>query len=136
LIEGASEGHGLGHQFLRHIERTQVLLHLVDVSGASGRDPVQDFDTIRRELERYDAALLRKPHLVVANKLDAVDDPTRVEALERRSRELSLPFYGISAVTGQGVPQLLEAVWPYLRPRQAPPPLEGGTEVRERDGRA
>ena len=71
LIEGAHEGHGLGHQFLRHIERTKVLIHLVDVSGASGRDPVEDFDTIRRELELYNPELLEKPQLVAANKIDA-----------------------------------------------------------------
>lgn len=118
LIEGASEGHGLGHRFLKHIERTQVLIHLVDVSGATGRDPVQDFEIIRRELALYNPDLLAKPHLVVANKIDALDDPERLAALERHARELNLPFFGISAVTGQGVPQLLEAAWSYLRPRE------------------
>jgi GTP-binding protein len=127
LIEGASEGHGLGHQFLKHIERTQVLIHLVDVSGATGRDPVQDFDIIRRELELYNPDLLAKPHLVVANKIDALDDPERVAALERRARELNLPFFRISGVTGQGVPQLLEAAWSYLRPRERSGPDEDAT---------
>ena len=75
LIEGAHTGHGLGHQFLRHVERTKVLIHLVDVSGASGRDPVEDFDTLQRELGLYAAALLEKPMLVAANKIDALDDP-------------------------------------------------------------
>ena len=77
LIEGAHAGHGLGHQFLRHVERTKVLIHLVDVSGASGRDPVEDFDTLRRELGLYDQSLLEKPQLVAANKIDALDDPER-----------------------------------------------------------
>jgi GTP-binding protein len=114
LIEGAHAGHGLGHQFLRHIERTKVVIHLVDVSGASGRDPVEDFDTIRRELELYNRELIEKPHLVTANKIDAVDDPDRITRLERRARELSLPFFTVSAVTGEGVPQLLEAAWPHI----------------------
>jgi GTP-binding protein len=114
LIEGAHAGHGLGHQFLRHIERTKVLIHLVDVSGASGRDPVADFDTIRNELTLYNRALLDKPHLVVANKMDALDEPERVTRLEARARELNLPFFRVSAVTGDGVPQLLEAAWPHI----------------------
>ena len=114
LIEGAHEGHGLGHQFLRHIERTKVLIHLVDVSGASGRDPVEDFDTIRRELELYNRELLEKPHLVAANKIDAVDDPDRVARLEAHARSLDLPFYRVSAVTGDGVTPLLEAAWPHI----------------------
>ena len=115
LIEGAHEGHGLGHQFLRHIERTKVLIHLVDVSGASGRDPVEDFEIIRRELGLYNRALLDKPELVAANKIDAVDDPGRITALEQRARERGLPFFTISAVTGQGVAPLLEAAWPHIK---------------------
>ena len=119
LIEGAHSGHGLGHQFLRHIERTKVLIHLVDVSSASGRDPVEDFDTIRRELELYKRELLDKPGLVAANKMDALDDPDRVTRLEARARELNLPFYRISAVTGQGVTPLLEAAWPHVAEARA-----------------
>ncbi len=114
LIEGAHEGHGLGHQFLRHIERTKVLVHLVDVSGASGRDPVDDFETIRRELDLYNPELLRKPQLVAANKIDAVDEPKRVTALEKRAKKLKLRFFKISAVTGVGVKELVEAAWPII----------------------
>jgi GTP-binding protein len=114
LIEGAHAGHGLGHQFLRHIERTKVLIHLVDVSGASGRNPVDDFETIRRELELYDRRILDKPQVVAANKIDAVDDPARVTALGRRAKKLHLPFFRVSAVTGEGVPALLEALWPHV----------------------
>ncbi len=114
LIEGAHEGHGLGHQFLRHIERTKVIVHLVDVSGAPGRDPVADFDTIRRELELYNPELLKKPHLVAANKIDAVDDPKRVTALEKRAKKLKLKFFQISAVAGTGVKELIEAAWPII----------------------
>ena len=119
LIEGAHEGHGLGHQFLRHIERTKVLIHLVDVSGASGRDPGEDFDTIRRELELYNRSLIDKPELVVANKIDAVDEPSRLATLEARAHSLGLPFFKISAVTGEGVPALLEAAWPHIAEARA-----------------
>jgi GTPase len=119
LIEGAHSGHGLGHQFLRHIERTKVLIHLVDVSGASGRDPVDDFDTIRRELGLYNRALLDKPELVTANKIDAIDDPERVTALQKRADALGLAFFQISAVTGEGVPRLLEAAWPHIATARA-----------------
>jgi GTP-binding protein len=111
LIEGAHEGHGLGDKFLRHIERTKVLIHLVDVSGASGRDPVQDFDIIQRELELFDPLVAAKPQLVAANKLDAVDDPARVKALEKRVKKAKLPFFRISGVTGEGVDALLQAAW-------------------------
>ena len=114
LIEGAHEGHGLGDQFLRHIERTKVLLHLVDVSSASGRDPVDDFEKIRRELELYNPALLKKPQLVVATKLDAVDDKKRVTALEKHAKKKKLKFFQISAATGDGVKTLVEAMWPYI----------------------
>lgn len=114
LIEGAHEGHGLGHQFLRHIERTKVIIHLVDVSSASGRDAVEDFDTIRKELELYNPELLKKPHLVAANKIDAVDDPKRVTALEKRAKRLKLKFFPISAVAGTGVKELIEAAWPII----------------------
>ena len=114
LIEGAHEGHGLGHQFLRHIERTKVIIHLVDVSSASGRDAVEDFDTIRKELELYNPELLKKPHLVAANKIDAVDDPKRVTALEKRAKKLKLKFFQISAVAGTGVKELVEAAWPII----------------------
>jgi GTP-binding protein len=114
LIEGAHEGHGLGDQFLKHIERTKVLIHLVDVSGASGRDPVDDFNTIRRELELYNPELLDKPHLVAANKIDALDDPSRVKALEKRARQLKLKCFRISGVTGEGVKELIEAAWPII----------------------
>ena len=111
LIEGAHAGAGLGHQFLRHLERTKVLIHLVDVSSLSGRDPVSDLDVIRRELELFGPGLLAKPHIVAANKIDALDDEERAAAVERRAAELGLPFFRISGVTGNGLPALLEATW-------------------------
>jgi GTP-binding protein len=119
LIEGAHRGLGLGHQFLRHLERTKVLVHLVDIPGATGRDPVEDLDTLRRELQLFDATLAAKPQIVVANKIDAahpVEDAPRIAALERRAAELGLPFFRISGVTGAGVPDLLEAMWQRLSP--------------------
>jgi GTP-binding protein len=114
LIEGAHRGLGLGHQFLRHLERTKVLIHVVDVSGGSGRDPVADLDTVRNELELFRPELAGKPQIVAANKMDAVDEPERVEALARRAAALELPFHRISAVTGAGLPDLLEAAWSRL----------------------
>ena len=114
LIEGAHEGHGLGHQFLRHIERTKVVIHLVDVSSASGRDPVDDFEKIRHELELYNPALLKKPQIVVATKIDAVDDKKRVTALEKHAKKKKLKFFQISAATGEGVKALVEAMWPFI----------------------
>lgn len=119
LIEGAHEGHGLGHQFLRHIERTKVLIHLVDVSGASGRNPVDDFETIRHELELYNPELLEKPQLVAANKIDAVDDPRRVTAIEKHAKKRKLRFFKISAVTGEGTKELIEAAWPFIAEARA-----------------
>ena len=111
LIEGAHAGQGLGDRFLRHIERTKVLIHLVDVSGASGRDPVHDFEVILEELRLFDPKVASKPHIVAANKIDALDDPSRVERLEQHVRARGLPLYRISGVTGEGVGELLEAAW-------------------------
>jgi GTP-binding protein len=111
LIEGAHRGLGLGHQFLRHLERTKVLIHVVDVSGASGRSPTEDLRIVRNELERFRPELAGKPQVVAANKIDAVDDDARVQALARYARDLHLPFFRISAATGAGIPELLEAAW-------------------------
>ena len=111
LIEGAHEGHGLGDRFLKHLERTKVLVHLVDVSGLSGRDPVSDLDVLRRELRLFDRTLAAKPQIVAATKMDAVVDDAQIAPLERHARELGLPFFRISAVAGTGLDALLEALW-------------------------
>ncbi len=117
LIEGAHSGHGLGHRFLSHLERTKVLVHLVDVSSVSGRDPVSDYDVIVRELALFpgrDASgerLADKPVLAAANKIDALDDPDRLAQLTAHLERLGIPVYPISAATGEGVQPLLEAVW-------------------------
>jgi GTP-binding protein len=117
LIEGAHEGHGLGHRFLSHLERTKVLVHLVDVSSSTGRDPVHDFEVIMRELELFpgrDAAgerLIDKPMIVAANKIDALDEPDRLERLRAHLQSRGLPLYAVSAAAGQGLDELLEAMW-------------------------
>ena len=117
LIEGAHTGHGLGHRFLSHLERTKVLVHLVDVSSSTGRDPVEDFDIITRELDLFpgrDASgerLAEKPVIVAANKMDALDEPDRLARLERHLQSAGVPLYPVSAATGAGLDALLEAVW-------------------------
>ena len=110
LIEGAHTGTGLGTQFLRHIERTRLLAHLVDVSDSSGRpDPVKDFNVILEELESFGADLEKKPMIVVASKMD-VANPDRLAKLRKHARKLRLDFYEISAVTGKGIPELKYAM--------------------------
>ena len=114
LIEGAHEGKGLGDRFLKHLDRTKVLVHLVDVSGGSGRNPIDDFETIRRELTLFNNELGSKPQIVAATKMDAVIEDTEVAALEAHVSARKLPFHRISAVTGEGLAALQEAVWKYL----------------------
>jgi GTP-binding protein len=110
LIEGAHEGAGLGIQFLRHIERTRLLAHLVDVSEASGRDPVRDFEIVLEELASFSEELSHKPMLVVASKMDAAQDADRVAALRAVAEAHGLPFYEISSATGQGIEALKYAM--------------------------
>jgi GTP-binding protein len=109
LIEGAHEGHGLGDRFLRHIERTTVLLHLVDVSS-SGRDPINDYEVINRELTAYNAELAERRQIVVATKIDALDEPERLETLRAKAQADGRDFFAVSSVTGAGVKQLIGAV--------------------------
>jgi len=117
LIEGAHEGHGLGHRFLSHLERTKVLVHLVDVSSITGRDPVSDYDVIMRELELFPGRdssgerLAEKPILAAANKIDALDEPERLARLSEHLQRLGVPIFPVSAATGEGIDALLEAVW-------------------------
>ena len=110
LIEGAHEGHGLGIQFLRHVERTKLLVHLVDVSDFRGRDPAHDFDVILEELASFSEDLIRKPMLVVASKIDACQDQSRIEAVQAKAASRALPFYAISSATGQGIDELRYAI--------------------------
>jgi len=109
LIEGAHEGHGLGDRFLRHVERTKLLLHLVDMSSVSGRDPVSDYEVINRELAAYDPQMAERPQIVVATKIDALDEPDRVENLRQRAEQDQRKFFAISSVTGAGVRELISA---------------------------
>jgi len=109
LIEGAHAGTGLGLEFLRHVERTKLLLHVIDISS-TGRDPVDDFLTISRELELYKAELLGKPQLVAASKMDALDEPERLARLSEFCRERGLELFAISAVTGLGLKELVTAL--------------------------
>ncbi len=124
LIEGAHQGQGLGHQFLSHLERTKVLVHVIDVSSASGRDPVEDFEIVQRELALYKGTVTGegaavplsplfagRPRIAAANKIDVLDEPERLARLEAHLRERHVPLYKISAVTGEGVPELLETMW-------------------------
>jgi GTP-binding protein len=110
LIEDAHLGAGLGIQFLRHIERTRLLVHLVDVSPASGRDPVEDFETVMRELASFSEQLVEKPMIVAATKMDVAQDPDRVESLGRHIAARGLPFFEISSATGQGIDGLKYAM--------------------------
>jgi GTP-binding protein len=105
LIEGAHEGKGLGIQFLKHVERTKVLAHLVDMSE-TGRDPKHDFETLMAELEKFSPDMAKKPMLVIASKMDVAQDPKKVSALKRLAKKRGLPFFGISSATGQGIEEL------------------------------
>ncbi len=109
IIEGASEGAGLGHDFLRHIDRCRLMVHVVDVSGSEGRDPVEDFETINRELLEYSPALASRPMLVAANKIDMAR-PEQIERLEKHVRAAGMDFFPISAAAQTGTQELVRAV--------------------------
>lgn len=109
LIEGASEGVGLGHEFLRHIERTKVLIHVVDAASIEGRNPVEDIKKINAELSAYNPELMKRPQVIAANKIDAIysEDESPVEQLKKEFEPLGIKVFGISAVSGKGVKELL-----------------------------
>ena len=112
IIEGASEGVGLGIQFLRHVERTRLLLHFLDVSGQEGRNPVEDFEAINKELKKYSEKLSERKQIIVANKIDVIDETQSKElkAVEKLAKEKGLELFKISAATGQGVQELIDYV--------------------------
>jgi len=114
LIEGAHEGHGLGDQFLKHVERTKVLVHLIDASNDT-RDAVEDYKAIVRELELFNRELLDRKQLIVASKMDALAGPRKLSALKAMCTRRNLPFLGISAVTGQGIKELIGVLDSMLR---------------------
>ena len=128
LIEGAHEGHGLGDRFLRHVERTTLLLHLVDVSS-SGRDPVNDYEIINHELAAYDSRLVAREQIVVATKIDALDEPDRLERLRARAEKDGRQFFAISAVAQEGVRELIQEVGKHVerhRRERLPRPASAG----------
>lgn len=112
LIEGASEGVGLGHEFLRHIERTKVIIHIVDAAGTEGRDPIADIYAINRELEAYNPDIAKRPQVIAANKIDAIFDAENnpVDAIKAEFEPMGISVYPISAVSGEGVRELLYKV--------------------------
>ncbi len=118
LIEGASEGVGLGYDFLKHVERTKVLVHVVDAASVEGRDPVDDVKKIREELAKYDASLLSRPQIIAANKIDCIyDDSECADPVQklRDAFEPEIPVYPISGVTGEGIRELKFAIWNTLQ---------------------
>jgi len=128
LIAGASRGAGLGHEFLRHVERTRLLIHVLDGSGGlEGRDPLEDFHTINAELAAYSASLAGKPQIVAVNKMDLPEAQANWPRIARALDELGYTAYPISAATGQGVGELIRATWERLqqlpRSERVAPPL-------------
>ena len=115
IIEGAAEGAGLGHDFLRHIDRCRLLIHIVDVSGSEGRDPVADFEAINAELAEYSPELAQRPMIVAANKVDIAPDRAGLEALKAHVEEKGLPFFEMSAAAHQGTRELMYAAAGRLR---------------------
>ena len=113
LIEGASEGVGLGHEFLRHVERCRLIVHVIDVSGSEGRDPIEDFKAINHELENFSMELAEAPQIVAANKSDMAT-PEQVERLRNYVEDQGLLFYEISAATTKGTKELMYVVWERL----------------------
>ena len=132
LIEGAAEGVGLGHDFLRHIERTKVLLHVVDVSGCEGRDPIEDFEKINHELEAYSAKLAHRKQLVVANKMDLPDSADNFVILKEYVEEKGYEIMPVSAATGEGLQELMWKAYEMARQYVAEPEEEIGV-VEEGD---
>lgn len=119
LIEGAHKGAGLGHQFLRHVERTRLLIHIVDISETDGRDAINDVDVINRELEMYNPELAKRPQIIAANKVDAVGDMSKLERFRREMEGRGYPVFAISAATRQGVDELIR--YTYERLKEIPP---------------
>ena len=128
IIEGASQGIGLGIQFLRHIERTRLLLHVIDVSGIEGRNPVKDFEVINEELKNYSEKLSKRTQIIVANKADSMQDETLYQDLEKLAKQKNLAIFKISAATGQGVKELMAYVSKTLKTL----PKEDLIEVKEK----
>ncbi|HHY64245.1 MAG TPA: Obg family GTPase CgtA, partial [Clostridiaceae bacterium] len=115
LVEGAHEGAGLGHKFLRHVERTRLLIHVVDVAETDGRDAVSDVDVINRELEMYNPELAKRPQLIAANKIDALYETEKLEKFKAEMEKRGYRVFAISAATGQGVDELMRYTYELLK---------------------
>ena len=115
IIEGASEGIGLGIQFLRHVERSRLLLHFLDVSGEEGRDPVADFYAINNELKKYSEKLSKRKQIIVANKIDIMQDDSTLKEIEKLAKKEKLELFKISGATGEGVQKLIDHVADVLK---------------------
>ena len=115
LIEGASEGAGLGHDFLKHIERTRVLVHVLDASGSEGRDPIEDFHTINEELFNYNKKLRNKPQIIVANKMDMMESEEGLEKIKKEFESQGIKVYPLSAITNKGIDELKYGIWDLLQ---------------------
>ena len=115
LIEGASEGVGLGHEFLRHVERSRVLIHVLDIAGSEGRDPLSDFEIINNELEIYSPALAQKKQIVAGNKIDLITNQTELEKIKQQIESKGYSFFPICTLTGEGIKPLLEKAWSILQ---------------------
>lgn len=126
LIEGASEGIGLGHEFLRHVERCRLLVHIVDVSGHEGRDPIDDFKKINEELEKFNPDLAKRPQIVAGNKIDMAE-PEQIEVFKNYVEALGYEYYSICAPILEGTQELMNAVWNRLK--DLPPVLEYEAEA-------
>ena len=110
IIEGASEGIGLGTQFLRHVERTRLLLHVIDIAGTEGRNPIDDFNKINDELKKYSEKLSTRKQIIVANKIDSMQDDSDLKEIEKIAKQKDIEIYKISAVTGEGLNELFNHV--------------------------
>ncbi|MEG1436539.1 MAG: GTPase ObgE [Oscillospiraceae bacterium] len=120
LIEGASEGIGLGHEFLRHVDRCRMLVHIVDVAGSEGRNPIEDFEAINKELEQFDAELAKRPQIVAGNKIDLASEE-QLEQFESYVKERGYEYFPIIAPIAEGTKELINAVWKKL---QSLPPIK------------
>ena len=131
LIEGASEGVGLGHNFLRHVERTNILIHVLDVSGMEGRDPKEDFDAINEELKKYSEKLSRKMQVVALNKIDLVQDEETIPNVRKYFEDKGYEVYCINALSGEGLPELMERAYYWVENYEPDPESTDDTVMYE-----
>lgn len=131
LIDGAAEGVGLGHNFLRHVERSNILLHILDVSGMEGRNPKDDFDAINRELAKYSPTLAKKKQIVVLNKIDLVQDDTTIPEVTKYFEDKGYEVFAVNALTGQGLTELMERAYYYVENYEPEPEASDDAVVYE-----